>query len=114
MSVQPTVVSDSSAIADGSHRIKVDYIYPRQYVMFAFYSDEDQTTPVNPTAGTITFTARVLGGTQFISPPNNARSATSQSFLRLDGPTEEIEYTLSGVSGGGALNVKVTAVGYKY
>lgn len=114
MSVQPTQTERVYPADDGSFRIKTDPIYPRQYVSYAIFSDEDLQTPVNPTAGTVTIKARATGMTAFIAPPNNVRQASQQSFIRLDGPTEEVEIDLSGITGNNAAFVRVTMIGYKY
>lgn len=75
-------------------------------VYFEFYSDSEGTTPVTPTAGTITVSASPLGNNYLAASSGNVVQAaqveagnSSYTPPVLDGLTARARITLSGITG---------------
>lgn len=85
--------------------------FERMYLSVTFYSDAAYTTPVTPTAGTVTITA-TDDGFNYGTLTDGTVDATNPAYLRpnMSGRVRKVKATVAGVTG--ATHFRVVANNY--
>lgn len=88
------------AVAAGQIDLAIDNSRPHNFAGVVFFNDASGVTPVQPSAGTITYTVQlVVQPHAFQAPPDNVINANTVDQVDWAGNTEIVRATFAGIVG---------------